>query len=124
MATEYYQWRDSQGVLINSDQPPPEGVEYEVLSTLPAFGPARGAEAEASEDRPADDNLSAVSPEEALQANKNPELCQRARQDLQILTESEQVKMRDSQGEERLMTPEEIIVERQKAMAEVSVYCE
>lgn len=119
-ASEYYQWRDSSGTVIHSDQPPPEGVEYKVVSTGPAFGPAR---ADNGGPLP-DEGIAPLSPEEAAQASKNTELCDRAKQDLAVLTESDQVKMRSSQGAERLMTPEEIIVETQKAKAEISVYCE
>lgn len=118
-ASEYYQWRDSSGTVIHSDQPPPDGVDYKVVPTIPAFGPARG-----DIDAPTpDEGIAPVSPGEAAQANKNPELCEQAKQDLAVLHRSEQVKMRGRQGEERLMTPEEIIVERQKAKAEISVYC-
>ncbi len=61
---------------------------------------------------------------EAKRSLKNPELCTRAKENLAALTTSEQVKVRNDQGEERFLTAEEIIVERQTAKAQLSVYCE
>mgnify|MGYP001550745374 FL=1 len=55
---------------------------------------------------------------------KNNELCQRARTNLEALTSSPQVKIRNDQGDVRLLTPEEIEVQKQTASAQISVYCE
>ena len=64
-----------------------------------------------------------VDEEEARRSKKNPELCTRARTNLEALTGNAKVRIRDDQGEERFLTEEEVIVEREKARAQISVYC-
>jgi Domain of unknown function (DUF4124) len=125
--TDYYRWLDSRGNPIHSDRPPPAGVDYEVVSTKSTF--KRNVEAEEGavplETSPRVGNeFDQVDTEEAKRSLKNPELCTRAKDNLAALTNSEQVKVRNDQGEERFLTAEEIVVERQTAKAQLSVYCE
>jgi hypothetical protein len=61
---------------------------------------------------------------EAKRSNKNPELCQRARTNLEALTSSAKVRVRNEQGEVRFLSAEEMEVQRQTAEAQISVYCE
>jgi hypothetical protein len=61
---------------------------------------------------------------EQKRQKKNPELCQRARTNLEALTSSDQVKIRNDQGEIRLLTPEEMQIQRVTAEEQVRVYCD
>jgi len=124
--TDYYRWLDSRGNPIHSDRPPPAGVNYEVVSAKSTF--KRNVEAEEGavplETVPrAGNDFDQVNTEEAKRSLKNSELCTRAKENLAALTSSEQVKVRNDRGEERFLTAEEIVVERQTAKAQLSVYC-
>lgn len=123
----YYRWVDERGNPVNSDRPPPKGVKYEVLSTGSSFKRVvpsdEGAVPLETEPR-AGNQFDQVDSEAAARSVKNPELCTRAKENLAALTTSEQVKVRNDQGEERFLTAEEIIVERQTAKAQLSVYCQ
>jgi hypothetical protein len=125
--SNYYRWLDSRGNPIHSDRPPPAGVDYEVVSTESTFTRAvtgeEGAVPLAVEPTVGNE----FTPQDSAKSadyKKNPEFCQRAKTNLESLTTSAQVKVRDDQGEERYLTPEEMEVERQKAKAQIDVYCE
>jgi hypothetical protein len=110
----YYRWVDERGAAVHSDRPPPEGVDYEIISTSSNLIRTVSLA----------DDVVPVNSEEASQSTKNPELCKRATTNLETLTNSEKVKVRNDEGEVRFLTPEEIIVQRQTAKAQLSVYCD
>lgn len=110
----YYRWVDDRGAAVHSDRPPPEGVDYEIISTssnLIRAGSLEGDEVP-------------VNSEEASQSAKNPELCKRATTNLETLTNSDKVKVRNDEGEARFLSPEEVEVQRQTAQAQIGVYCQ
>jgi hypothetical protein len=110
----YYRWVDDSGAAVHSDRPPPEGIEYEMISTSSNLIRTVSLE----------DDVVPVNSEESSQSAKNPELCKRATTNLESLTNSDKVKVRNDEGEVRFLSPEEIIVQRQTAKAQLSVYCE
>ena len=120
----YYQWVDDSGAAVHSDRPPPEGVEYEIISTSSNLIKTVSFEdglAPSAVDSPAGDS---VNSEEASQSTKGLELCKRATTNLETLTNSDKVKVRNDEGEVRFLSPEEIEVQRQTAQAQIGVYCE
>jgi hypothetical protein len=124
--TNHYRWIDDRGNPVYSDRAPPKGVDYEVVTA--GSGLKRVVEAEEGavppEVEPSVGNeFEQVDTAAVRRTKKNPELCERARQNLEALTSSEQVKVRNDQGEVRLLTPEEMEVQRQTAEAQISVYC-
>ena len=123
----HYHWNNERGESVYSDRPPPEGVDYEVVSTSSSFKRSVTSDEGAVplETEPSAGNtFNKVDTAQADQLKKNTELCQRARTNLESLTSSAQVKIRNDQGETRLLTPEEIEVQKQTASAQISVYCE
>jgi hypothetical protein len=110
----YYRWVDDRGAAVHSDRPPPEGIDYEMISTNSNL--IRSVSLE--------DDVVPVNSEKTSQNTKNPELCKRATTNLETLTNSDKVKVRNDEGEVRFLTPEEIIVQRQTAKAQLSVYCD
>ena len=124
--TIHYRWMDDRGNPVHSDRPPPKGVDYEVITTGSGLKRVVSGEQGAvpAEVSPRVGNeFTQVDSEEASRSKKNPELCQRANKNLEALTGNTKVRVRDDQGEERFLTEEEIIVEREKARAQASVYC-
>jgi len=120
-----YRWTDDRGNPVNSDRPPPPGIDYEVISTQssmvrqvdseegavpPTVKPSVGNEFEPVESkRPA--------------VEKNPEYCTRAKDNLTQLDSHARIRLRDDQGEVRYLTEEEKSAERQKALDAIKAFC-
>ena len=124
--TTYYRWLNTRGEPVHSDRPPPQGIEYEVISTGSSFKRVVPSDEGAVplETKPTPGNqFDQIDADAAARSTKNPELCDKARANLTALEISEKVQMRNAQGEMRYLTPEEILVERQTAKAQLSVYC-
>jgi hypothetical protein len=120
--TDYYRWVDSQGNPIHSDMPPPAGIDYEIVGTQSTFGREGAAPLEGDSTVGTENTQQASA--EAGRYEKDPELCQIARTNLDSLTNSAKVKTRNELGEVRYLSPEEMEVQRQTAQAQIGVYCE
>jgi len=124
--TTHYRWIDDRGQPVHSDRPPPKGVDYEVITTGSGLKRVVAADEGAvpPEVTPRVGNeFDQVDEDEATRSRKNPEMCARARANLEALSTKTRIIMRDEQGEERMLGAEEIVAEREKAEALVSVYC-
>ncbi len=124
--TTHYRWIDDRGQPVHSDRPPPKGVDYEVITTGSGLKRVVAADEGAvpPEVNPRVGNeFDQVDEDEATRNRKNPEMCARAQANLEALTTKTRIIMRDEQGEERMLSAEEIVAEREKAEALVSVYC-
>jgi hypothetical protein len=125
--SNYYRWMDSQGNPIHSDIPPPAGIDYEIVSTQSTFSRAiesqEGAVPLEGDSTVGTENTQQASAE-AGRYEKEPELCQIARTNLDSLTNSAKVKTRNELGEVRYLSAEEMEVQRQTAQAQIGVYCE
>lgn len=125
--TTHYRWINDRGEPVYSDRPPPKGVDYEVISTSSKFKRAVTAEEGAvpleTESRVGNE-FDQINTDANKRLKKKPELCQRARDNLEALSSAPQVKVRNDQGEVRLLSPEEMEIEKQTAEAQVGVYCE
>ena len=122
-----YRWLDNRGDPVYSDRPPPKGIDYEVVSAGSSLKRVVSAEEGAvpPETEPRVGNeFNQVDGAAGTRTKKNSELCQRAKTNLEALSSSAKVKVRNEQGEVRYLNPEEMEIERQTAQAQVSVYCE
>ncbi len=122
----YYRWKDSNGNPFNSVRPPPQGVEYEVISTRSSMV------------RPVESDIGAVpktveptasnsfEPVDSSrpQVEKNPEYCARAKENLNQLDSHARIRLRNEQGEVRFLSEEEKQAERRKALDAIETYCE
>ena len=120
-ATNYYRWIDERGNTIHSDRPPPAGVDYEVVRTGASFkdseASAEGTTQSATEDGAAQtNNLS--------RSQKNPELCESAKGNMDALTNSDRVTMRNAKGEVHVLTAEEIEVSIKTTRGQIDAFCE
>ena len=121
-----YRWTDDRGNPVNSDRPPPQGVDYEVISTSSSM--VRPVDAEegavplkvkpspSNDFEPVDTNMPKI--------EKNPEYCQRARENLETLDLKVRIQMRNDQGEVYFITDEEREVQRQKALDSIKANCD
>lgn len=135
-ADSYYRWKDERGNLVVSDRPPATAIEYEVFSTgsnrFRRVAPGEGAVPPETRSRPgnrfeASDSGDSEEPMETVAVEvlpeKNPEICERARQNLQTLETAARIRVRDEQGELRYLTEDEIDTQRQNAMDNIDVHC-
>lgn len=124
--TTHYRWLNERGHPVHSDRPPPKGIDYEVITTGSRLKRVVTADEGAvpPEVSPRVGNqFEQVDENAALRSKKNPELCARARSNLEALSNNTRVTMKNDEGEERVLSAEEIVSEREKAEALVSVYC-
>lgn len=124
--TNYYRWVDSRGNPVHSDRPPPKGIDYEVVSTQSTFTRAVTAEEGAvpPEVEPTVGNpFTPLDAADAERSKKNSELCERAKSNLEALTASDKISIRNEDGEVQELSPEELQVQRETAKTQIKVYC-
>jgi hypothetical protein len=123
----YYRWTDERGNPVHSDRPPPKGVDYEVVSTgsslIRPVEAERGAVPAEIVPRVGND-FEQVDTKKEVAIEKNPEYCQRARDNLNTLSRNGRIRLRNDQGEYRYINEEEKESQRQKAADAVDAYCE
>lgn len=122
-----YRWLDDRGNPVHSDRPPPEGTDYEVISTRSSL--VRPVDAQQGavprEVEPRVGNEFEPVDKEAEQSRKNPEFCQRARDNLETLNTRPRLRVRDEEtGEYKFLNEEEKEQRRQEAREAIEFYCE
>jgi len=121
-----YRWKDDAGNQVNSDRPPRQGTEYEVISTKSSMvreiDSDEGAVPLAG--KPTDDLKPKPVATSTPKIEKNPESCARARDNLLQIDSHGRIRLRDEQGEVRYLTQEEKGAEREKALEAIKVFCE
>jgi len=122
-----YRWVDDRGNPVHSDRPPPEGTDYEVISTQSKFvRPVEaGQGAVPKEVEPRVGNEFEPVDTAAQESKKNPEFCQRARDNLETLNTRPRLRVRDDEtGEYKFLNEEEKEQRRQQAREAIESYCE
>lgn len=119
-ADTYYHWKDAQGNPILSDQPPQDGVTYEVQKTPGAaeYPDAAGEAPEIAGGEEAGKGL-AEAPTQT-----SADRCARARANLEALGDGNSVTVRNKDGSAHTLTPEELQIQREATRAQINVYCE
>lgn len=124
----YYHWQDQQGNPVNSDRPPPAGVDYEVIKVSPNL--MRQVNSEPAEEAPSApppvkaEAAPTSAPEQTIAVIKNPEACQLARQNLHTLNTFARIRIPDGQGNFRFIGEEEKAIQRKEAEATIAQNCE
>lgn len=125
-AETLYRWIDDKGNQVNSDRPPPTGIEYEVISTSSSMvrkvDSEEGAVPKTVNSSPGNQFESEQTEQRVIE--KNPEYCARARDNLAQLDTRARIRMRDDNGEVRYLNEDERALERDKALAAIEAYCE
>lgn len=121
-----YRWKDDRGNQVNSDRPPPKGIDYEVVSTTSSMVRPVDAEEGAVPAKVTPSPGNQFEPVESSppKIEKNPEYCERAQENLAALDSKVRIQMRNEQGEVYFLTEEEREVQRQKALDSIAVNCE
>jgi len=122
-----YRWLDDRGNPVHSDRPPPEGTDYEVISTRSSLSRPVDAQEGAvpREVEPRVGNEFEPVDKEAEQSRKNPEFCQRARDNLEMLDTRPRLRVRDEEtGEYKFLNEEEKEQRREAAREAIEFYCE
>ena len=121
-----YRWKDTAGNPVNSDRPPPQGVDYEVISTKSSM--VRPVDAQEGavplQVKPSADNDFTPVDSSQPATEKNPEYCARAKDNLVQIESHARIRLRDDQGEIRYLSEEEKNAERKKAQYAVKAYCD
>ncbi len=124
--SSYYRWQDARGNPVHSDRPPPVGTPYEVITT----GSSLVRQVDADEGAvPATTEPTVGNDFEQVQAKpapvkKNPEQCQRARENLQTLNTKVRIQIRNDQGELRPLSEEDKEIQRKQAMETIAIHCD
>ena len=121
-----YRWLDDRGNPVNSDRPPPKGVDYEVISTSSSMVRKVDSDEGAV---PLDVKSTVGNDFEEVDTRKpriekNPEYCARARDNLEQIDSSARIRLRNDEGEVRFLSEEEKLAEREKAIGAIDAYCE
>ena len=123
----YYRWADERGNPVHSDRPPPEGIDYEVVST----GSSLIRKVTASEGAvPADiqptpgNEFSQFDTAKNTAIKKNSEFCERARNNLETLDTFARIRIRDDNGEYRYIDEKEKEEQRDQARELIRKHCE
>ncbi|MEP5570023.1 MAG: DUF4124 domain-containing protein [Halioglobus sp.] len=125
-AEVFYRWLDDRGNPVLSDRTPPEGVDYEVVSTDSSL--IRPVEAEEGAVpktiKPTASNEFEPVKAQLPEIKKNPVYCGRAKENLTVLDTKPRIRIKDDDGEIRFLTDEERTVKREEALKSMEAYCE
>ncbi len=124
----HYRWLDDRGNPVHSDRPPPEGIDYEVVSTesslIRQVDAEEGAVPPEVDPKPGNEFKQVNKSAEMQATPKNPEYCKRAQENLNTLNTSARIRLRDDNGEFRFLSEEEKAEQRAKAEEIIELYCE
>ncbi len=122
----HYRWNDKWGNPVHSDRPPPKGIDYEIVSSgtslVRRVNSAEGVVPARIE--PSIDNDFEPVETRPDPVKKNPEICERARENLTTLNTYARIRLRDDQGEYRYITEEEKEEQRTEARSLIAVHCD
>jgi len=125
--SNHYRWINSRGEPVYSDRPPPKGVDYEVISTQSTLKRVVSGDEGAVplEVNPsASNDFDPVDSAEEGRSKKNSALCERAKMNLVALEAPRKATVRNDQGEQRELSPQEREVAKQTAKAQIDAYCD
>jgi hypothetical protein len=126
----YYRWVDASGTEVNSDRPPPAGIEYETVSTTTnLLQPGKTQEAPATGEAPSTlpaEEKSAAAPASSTGSiiKKNPEYCEAARKNLETLSTHARIRLSDADGNIRYIDEKEKAEQRATAEAIIAQHCD
>ena len=124
-AESHYRWIDQHGNPVHSDRPPPQGVEYQVVSSGSSLvRKVSGDEGVVpAEVEPSMDNEFSQSETRPKAIVKNPEYCKRAQDNLTTLDSVARIRIRNDDGDFRFLDEEEKEAQRGEARSQISVHC-
>jgi hypothetical protein len=123
----HYRWVDKYGNPVHSDRTPPEGTDYEVITTGTSLVRKVSSEegavpAETSPD--VDNKFNPVDTAKPKEPEKNAEYCKRAQENLATLNSRARIRMKNDQGEVYILTEEDKEEKRTEARSVIETACE
>jgi hypothetical protein len=122
---DHYRWVDDRGNPVHSDRTPPEGVDYDVITTGSSLTRHVDAEEGAvpAKVEPTVGNDFEQIDSKPEEIEKNPEYCKRAQDNLATLNAAPRIRVRNEKGEHRYLNDEEKETERIKAQEAINTHC-
>ncbi|MCG6891122.1 MAG: DUF4124 domain-containing protein [Gammaproteobacteria bacterium] len=115
-----HKWVDENGSVHYSDAPPAktksENIRVQSAPSNPGKALPRLTSPEAA-------NQAAAGNEPKLPVDEASEICKLARQDLEVISTSSRIKLRQADGSVRYLSKEEIEQRRADSQAEVDQFC-
>jgi hypothetical protein len=125
---KYYRWVDETGTTVNSDRPPPAGVDYETIVTNTNLSVHENKHKKQAtlNSQSGQDNKSVSETDNItrMEIIKNPDACAAARKNLETLRTNARIRKPDGEGSYRYLNEEEKAEERARAEATISQNCE
>lgn len=125
----YYRWTDDRGNLVMSDRPPDRAdIEYETIAAQgsslrrPRKSPAPAPAAAGTSSDASSAPQPATAPKVAA-VERDPELCEQARKNLEVLTMKPRIRIYNEQGELEYLTPGQIEEEKRKTRLTIEEHC-
>ena len=123
----HYRWVDKHGNPVHSDRTPPEGTDYEVItsgtSLVRKVNSAEGA-VPAETSPSVDNDFNPVDTAKPKVPEKNAEYCKRAQDNLATLDSRARIRMKNDQGETYILTEEDKEEKRVEARSVIASACE
>lgn len=126
-AQTYYRWLDDRGNPVHSDRPPPQGTDYEVISTqsgLKRVVPGDQGAVPREVVPSSGNDFEPVARDPDAKAHNSPEICATARKNLEMLNSSARIRVRDDQGEVKYLSAEEREAKREENLSLIDRHCE
>ena len=121
-----YRWKDAQGSIVVSDRPPAAGTEYETIATDSSV--VRRVDGRQAAAPSAPSQPQAAQSDQQASSNsiyeKNPEYCESARKNLEVIDSAARIRIKDENGEMRYISDEERALQRQNNIEIIQAHCE
>lgn len=118
-----YKWTDADGKVHFSQQPPPDQTANVEVQRKNRTEPGDGTAA-APAAKPATPAAATAAAEEEAKPQKDPAICEKARNNLEQLRDRRFVVVRDEYGEESILSEERVAQEIQRAETAVGTHCD
>ena len=124
----YYRWLDATGAPVNSDRPPPAGIEYDVITTnTNEMVNERTAEAGLPENAtasPDSDTRQQSTSKQTSAPEKDAQACATAQNNLETLQTHARIRIHDADGNFHFLNEEEKTQQLANSEAAITYYCE
>lgn len=124
----YYRWNDASGNPVNSDRPPPVGVQYDVVTTNTNTMVDERTDQPDSPQGEAGRTGNTANQQNTsvplMEFEKDPEACAIAKQNLETLNTHARIRMPDDDGNFRYLNEDEKANARTEAETAITLNCE
>lgn len=116
----YYKWKDENNV-VHYGEKPPEGVKAEKVDIY--AGKSKPTEYQRPTQEKRESEFDRVQRQNRVSAEEREQYCQAARSNLETINSNPRIQIRDANGNSRVLTQEEVNIERLKAERAVRDFC-